>query len=140
MATWPSTRPPAFEHVRLSKDGEELVLSYLPGTAQPIVIADAVRFKAQEQGVSLGRYPDGGAYWFRLTPSRGAANTNPIPDVVIDEIMYHPIDPNEEYIELYNPTNQAGGPAQRRGRLASRRGGGLQLPRRARRSRPAAGW
>ena len=28
------------------------------------------------------------------------------PTSVIDELMYHPIDPNEEYIELYNPLNQ----------------------------------
>jgi hypothetical protein len=89
----------------LSKDGEELFLSYLPGTVESRV-ADAVRFKAQEPGISLGRYPDGGDYWFRLTPSQGAANANPIPDIVIDEIMYHPIDPNEEYIELFNPLNR----------------------------------
>ncbi len=90
----------------LSRDGEELVLSYLPGTAQDRIV-DSVRFKAQEQGVSLGRYPDGGAYWFRLAPSRGTANKNPSLDVVISEIMYCPVDSNEEYIELYNPTTKS---------------------------------
>ncbi len=90
---------------RLSRDGEELLLSYLPGTAQDRV-ADAVSFKAQEAGVSLGRYPDGGDYWFSLTPSQGSANVNPTPHVVIDELMYHPVDPNDEYIELYNPLDQ----------------------------------
>ncbi len=90
----------------LSHDGEELVLSYLPGTAQDRIV-DSVRFKAQEQGLSLGRYPDGGAYWFRLEPSRGTANKNPASDVVISEIMYHPMGSNEEYVELYNPTTKS---------------------------------
>lgn len=87
----------------LSRDGEEVVLSYLPGTGQDRIV-DCVSFKAQEPGVSLGRYPDGGPYWLRLEPSPAAANKNPILDVVVDEIMYHPVDPNEEYVELYNPT------------------------------------
>ena len=39
-----------------------------------------------------------------MVPSRGSTNANPILDIVINEIMYHPIDPNDEYIELYNPT------------------------------------
>jgi hypothetical protein len=87
----------------LSRDGEEIALSYLPGTVEDRIV-DTIRFKAQEPGVSLGRYPDGGAYWFRLDPSPSAANKNPVLDVVIDEIMYHPPDPDEEYLELYNPT------------------------------------
>jgi hypothetical protein len=89
----------------LSKDGEDLVLSYLPGTAADRVV-DCIRFAAQEQGVSLGRYPDGGPYWFRLEPSHNVVNKNPILDVIIDEIMYHPIDPYDQYVELYNPTSK----------------------------------
>jgi len=93
------------EDFGLSRGGESLVLSYLPGTSQDRIV-DAVSFKAQEPGVSLGRYPDGGAYWLRLQPSQGQPNANPIADIVIDEIMYHPVDPNEEYVELYNPTGR----------------------------------
>jgi len=90
----------------LSWAGEHVVLSYLPGTAQDRIV-DAVSFKAQEPDVTLGRYPDGGPYWLRMTPSRDAANAGPIADVMISEIMYHPVDPNEEYVELFNPTAQA---------------------------------
>ncbi len=89
----------------LSRSGEELLLSYLPGTAADRVV-DCVRFKAQERNIALGRYPDGDAYWFRLQPSPGAANANPILDLLIDELMYHPSGTGEEYVELYNPLPQ----------------------------------
>jgi len=43
-----------------------------------------------------------------MNPSQGKTNTKPLqPPVVIDEIMYSPVEPNEEYIELYNPAAQA---------------------------------
>ena len=96
----------------LSKDGDSVYLSYLPGTTNDRV-ADCVRFYGQENNISLGRYTDGSNAWFacRLTPD--ASNELPsAPMVVINEIMYHPRptltnpenNTNDEFVELYNPS------------------------------------
>ncbi|MBN1518386.1 lamin tail domain-containing protein [Candidatus Sumerlaeota bacterium] len=100
----------------LAKDGERVVLSYLPGTAADRVV-DEIRFKGQENGVSLGRYEDGllpsdgpdlGA-WHTMTLSRGTPNAAPVADLIISQLMYHPADDDDahEYVEIYNPTDQA---------------------------------
>jgi hypothetical protein len=88
----------------LDKSGEALFLSHLPGNGFDRV-ADCTRFKGQENDRTLGRYPDGGAYWFALAPTTNAANAMPGAHVVIDEVMYHP-NPDLaelEFVELYNP-------------------------------------
>jgi hypothetical protein len=88
----------------LNKAGEEVVLSYLPGTSEDRIV-DSVRFRGQLIEASIGRYPDGEKYWLQMSPSRDWPNGNPDLNVLIDELMYHPADDNDaEYIELYNPT------------------------------------
>ena len=69
-------------------------------------VLDAVRFEAQANGVSSGRYPDGAADFYPLeerTPG-GPNGQHLIQDIVINELMYKPIsgDNNDEYLELYN--------------------------------------
>ena len=97
----------------LNKLGETLYLSHLPGTTEDRV-ADCLRFKAQENEISLGRYPDGSGYWRMLAPTFAAENSLPRIDVVIREIMYHPVPTLEhpednvadEYVEIYNPRSE----------------------------------
>ncbi len=76
----------------LSKGGDEVFLSYLPGNAQDRVV-DAVSFKGQENDWSLGRHPDGGPFWYALAPrTRDAANASPPERVIMSEIMFRPPD------------------------------------------------
>ncbi|MBN1518093.1 lamin tail domain-containing protein [Candidatus Sumerlaeota bacterium] len=94
---------PITEGFGLSKSGEQLLLSYLPGTSEDRVV-DWVRFKGQENGLSLSRYPDGDGYWRNTAITTGTANSAPLEDVVISEIMYNADgeDDGMEFIELYN--------------------------------------
>jgi hypothetical protein len=87
---------------RLSAAGEAIYLISSNGTR----VIDAVRFGAQENGVASGRSPDGAAILRRLAnPTRGNSNAPwRVEDVVINEIMYHPISENtdDEFVELHN--------------------------------------
>lgn len=69
-------------------------------------VLDAVRFEAQENGVSSGRCPDGSDTIRRLAKlTPGAANGAwRQEELVINEIMYDPISLNndDQYVEIYN--------------------------------------
>ena len=86
----------------LSSRGETIYLMDRSGQR----VVDTVRFQAQEAGVALGRFPDGGDVLRRLaTATPGLANApSRVEQVVINEIMYNPITQNaaDEYVELYN--------------------------------------
>ncbi len=96
----------------LDKAGEQVFLSYLPGTTNDRVV-DAVRFKGQERETTLGRYPDGDAYWYSLEPTTNVANATPPKHAIISELMVHPPatasnpedNAQDEYVKLYNPTD-----------------------------------
>jgi len=88
----------------LSSAGETI---YLWNTNRTKLL-DVVQFSAQENGVSLGRSPDGGADFYRLNDLTFGTNNAPllVSSVVINELMYDPVsnDDNDEYIELFNRT------------------------------------
>lgn len=96
----------------LAADGETIFFKNAARTR----VVDAVRFAGQENGVSLGRSPDGGDQLCRLAAKTAGTNNAAIrvSDVVINELMYHPITENDDdqYIELFNrsgsPVNLSG--------------------------------
>ncbi len=86
----------------LDAAGETVLLRAPDG----VRVVDAVTFGPQANGVASGRFPDGSpATGEQSAPTPDAENAGfKVRDVVIHEIMYHPIteDGNDEYIELHN--------------------------------------
>ena len=69
-------------------------------------VLDAVKFGAQPDGVSYGRWPDGANDFYNFATNTPGTNNSRIAigDIAINELMYDPISGNNEdqYIELYN--------------------------------------
>lgn len=69
-------------------------------------VLDCLRADPPATGASASRYPDGGDLVYTCCPPspNQAASLTPPPDLIITEIMYHPIteDDRDEYIEIYN--------------------------------------
>ncbi|MBN2181745.1 MAG: lamin tail domain-containing protein [Sedimentisphaerales bacterium] len=90
------------DEMSLSPNGEQI---YLLSADQQCVL-DAVTYTLEEPGISLGHFPNG-TYGIRAlaVPTPGYANSALYDrDIIINEIMYHPISENgsDEYVELYN--------------------------------------
>ncbi|MCI0744925.1 MAG: lamin tail domain-containing protein [Verrucomicrobia subdivision 3 bacterium] len=86
----------------LSSAGERILLVNSNETR----VIDSIGFAAQANGISFGRFPDGAPALQELgepTPAMPNATAR-TQDIVINEIMYHPISENsdDEYIELFN--------------------------------------
>jgi hypothetical protein len=86
----------------LSSGGERIFFRNPSNTR----VLDAVRFEAQANGVSSGRYPDGAPSCSELATPTPGTNNSPLllRDLVINEIMYNPIsrDSDDEFVELHN--------------------------------------
>lgn len=67
---------------KLDADGEELALVQLRGSE--VVFLDSIRFGAQEQDRSFGRYPDGGDRLGALSVSTPAERNEPINTLVLE--------------------------------------------------------
>lgn len=91
----------------LSRHGDTIFLVRGDGAR----VIDAVRFDAQPLGRSSGRWPDGAPGICELAQTTpGAANSAPtLHDIVINELMYHPISGQveDEYVELHNRGSNA---------------------------------
>lgn len=96
--------------------GEELFLSQTDDNRVMTGGRDFISFGAASNGVTFGRQPDGtGSLYLLVAPTLGAANAEPlVGPVVINEIMYQPIDgkqaPNGtdlEFVEIMNLTDES---------------------------------
>ncbi len=114
----------------LDKAGEQVVLS-APGR-----VVDAIRFKGQENGSSIGRYPDGASDWITTTPTPVSSNLPAASTLQISELMYHPLPPagdEMEYIQIENtgtetaPLENATGPYRIDGGISYTFPAGLSL-------------
>ncbi|WP_166404742.1 lamin tail domain-containing protein [Desulfonema ishimotonii] len=100
-----------FTSFALSELGDSVFLTAPDGANLKLV--DAVKFKASENGVSFGRYPNGtGALVTLASLTLGSENSGPnVGPVIISEVMYNPSSDGDpltdddllkEYIELHN--------------------------------------
>jgi len=97
-----------------SSQGDDVVLSQADGLGVMTGGRDYISFGPAENGVSIGRYPNGtGPVYAMVSRTPGEANSLPlVGPIVLNELMYHPPDLplnvdniDHEYVELRNITN-----------------------------------
>ncbi len=106
-----TARGPLHASFKLQASGEAIGLFARDGVTR----LDSVTFGAQNADQSYARIPDGGYSWqVAAQPTPGSSNQGRRPLVVINEIMFHPLQavnkPEElaaEYVELYNAGSEA---------------------------------
>ena len=96
----------------LSSQGDDVWLLSSKSNGRPEMFIDRVEFGATDNGVSIGRIPDGNADSELLPLSRttfGEENAEHRPgEIIISEVQYNPSEANNdlEFIELYNASGQ----------------------------------
>jgi hypothetical protein len=101
-----------------STEGDDLYLLASDNAGRPTFFIDEVHFDATDQGVALGRWPDGESELFPLSSvTLGQANTVPrTGELVLSEIDYRPADPDGqgrldetifEFVEVVNTSSQS---------------------------------
>lgn len=88
-------------HLKFQLDQDGGMLRLYTAGLQPL---DTVSFGPQVEGVSQGRFPDGGSdvVSFTQTPSPGFSNWLPLSGVVIQEVMARAAAPAGDFVELLN--------------------------------------
>lgn len=92
--------------------GGELWLFTDSGPGQLVLLAHQT-YEPTPSGVTSGRFPDGTGRWWRQLkrptitddPSGSGSHTNEVPvsgEVVISRVMYHPLQGEDEFVELWN--------------------------------------
>ncbi len=98
------------EGFRLSENGEDALLTAATCQGEATGYAHVVSFGGSPNGVSLGRYVNSAgqaSFPLQRALTLGAPNAGPlIGPVVISQIMYHPPEGGDEYIELTNSSDE----------------------------------
>ncbi|MCA9200466.1 MAG: lamin tail domain-containing protein, partial [Planctomycetales bacterium] len=96
------------------QESDDLHIVAATVNGKPLRFVDDVDFGAAQNGVSLGRWPNGSGELFPMTSlTLGQPNSGPrLGNVLIGEVHYHPVVPNGatlaeselEFVEVWNPS------------------------------------